>query len=85
MTDLVVREYVEVHAPASESRLITDTELAFERPAPHRAPDLVARRAAALALVPHEAPTGRGYPIWPLLIIAGVCAAYLYVGLVVLR
>ncbi len=84
MTQLLVIEPVEVPVSRCPVRPITDTELAAMRPSPRRRPpELIARRAAKLGLVPHRAPR-RGYRIWPLLITFGVAAAYLYVGLVVL-
>lgn len=57
--------------------------LASLRPAPHRDAGLVALRAEALGLVPYCGPA-KPYPLWPLLIIAGVAVAYLYAGLVLL-
>lgn len=70
-----------------EARLISDSELAAMPPSPRRAPAIVADRAKALGLVPHEAikpsATGRAYRVWPFLITATLVVGYLWVGAVI--
>jgi hypothetical protein len=84
MASAQLSECVEV--PAS-SRLISDSELVALPPSPRRAPAIVADRAKALGLVPHEAikpsATGRAYRVWPFLIIATLVIGYLWIGAVI--
>lgn len=79
MPDQALDEYVEVQVARFPSSRVPDNAV---RPAPRRAPELVALRAAILGLRPHQ--PAKPYPLWPLLIILGVALAYLYVGLVAL-
>lgn len=78
MTDLLVEDCAEVHTPA---RRVPDNELSMLladlRPAPRRAPELVALRAEALGLVPMPRSTSWISRSWPFLISAGLPVAYL--------
>ena len=82
MTDLLAREYVEVHVERGESRLIDDNELAELRPSPRRRADLVARRAAARAPQPVADEPTAWQSLWPVVISQIPTAAYVGLAMV---
>jgi hypothetical protein len=86
MASALLSEHAAARVQEPAPRRIPDDELALLladlRPAPHRAPELVALRATALGLTPTPRPARFPYRVWPILITLGATGGYVVAGVV---